>query len=122
MASYAANALLPPYGGPSSAFGYNTRIPCGVMCVKARVMMVAVPARQRFAEVVGTEEELRALLGQPSELVIRKQMPQLDEHCRAFIALSPFLLLGTADAEGNCDVSPRGDAPGFVLVLDQRTI
>jgi PPOX class probable FMN-dependent enzyme len=90
--------------------------------MKVRVVMVAVPARQRFAEVVETEEELRALLGQPSELVIRKQLPQLDEHCRAFIALSPYLLLGTADVAGNCDVSPRGDAPGFVLVLDERTI
>src|SRR5215217_2818559 len=93
-----AEARAPPsiggLGGPSPAFDYNTRILCAVTRMKVRVMMVAVPARQRFADVVETEEELRALLGQPSELVIRKQLPQLDEHCRAFIALSPFLLLG----------------------------
>ena len=42
----------------------------------------------------------------------------LDEHSRAFIARSPFLLLATSNAGGRCDVSPKGDAPGFVLVLD----
>ena len=42
----------------------------------------------------------------------------LDEHSRAFIAASPFVLLATSNAAGQCDVSPKGDAPGFVLVLD----
>ena len=84
--------------------------------------MVAEAVQSRFREVVGSEEELRALLGQPGEVVIKKQLPALDEHCRAFIALSPFLLLGTANANGDCDVSPRGDAPGFVLVLDDKTL
>ena len=63
-------------------------------------------------------ETLRAHLGEPSDLVRRKKLPQLDAHCRRFIALSPFLVLSTADAEGACDASPRGDAPGFVSVLD----
>ena len=76
----------------------------------------------RFTDVVESEEELRELAGAPSELVIRKQLAALDEHCRAFIALSPFLMLGTVGAAGGCDVSPRGDAPGFVLVLDDRTL
>ena len=83
--------------------------------------MVQAPAR-RFTEVVSTEEELRALLGHPSELVIKKVQTRLDEHCRAFISMAPFMLLGTTDAEGNCDVSPRGDGPGFVLVLDEQTL
>ena len=84
--------------------------------------MTAMAMRARFREVVESEAALRDLLGQPGEVVIKKQLPALDEHCRAFIALSPFLLLGTADAAGNCDVSPRGDAPGFVLVLDEKTL
>jgi uncharacterized protein len=46
-----------------------------------------------------------------------KVLRQLDRHCRDFIARSPFLVLGTADAEGNQDLSPRGDPPGFVKVL-----
>lgn len=44
----------------------------------------------------------------------------IDEHCREFIGKSPFLVLATSDAEGNCDSSPRGDAPGFVYVLDDQ--
>lgn len=84
--------------------------------------MIEAPAHHEFTDVVTSPEALRALVGEPSELVIKKQLPALDHHCRAFIALSPFLLLGTASARGQCDVSPRGDAPGFVLVLDERTL
>jgi uncharacterized protein len=84
--------------------------------------MIETPARQRFSDYVTSEAELRALIGEPRELVIKKQLPALDRHCRAFIARSPFLLIGTANAEGQCDVSPRGDAPGFVLALDDRTL
>jgi PPOX class probable FMN-dependent enzyme len=76
----------------------------------------------RFADTVTSEAALRALLGEPSDVSLRKQMPSLDHHCRAFIALSPFLLIGTADASGRQDVSPRGDAPGSVLVLDDTTL
>ena len=63
-------------------------------------------------------EALRAHLGEPSDLVKRKKLRRLDAHCRRFIALSPFLVLSTADAAGACDASPRGDAPGFVSVPD----
>ena len=77
---------------------------------------------QPFTNLITTEAELRDLLGQPSELVIRKQLPTLDAHCRAFIALSPFLLLGTTAHDGMGDVSPRGDAPGFVQVLDETML
>jgi hypothetical protein len=71
---------------------------------------------------VRSEDELRALHAQPSDLVRRKCIDRLDRHCRAFIALSPFLLLGTANAKGHADVSPRGDPPGFVKVLDDKTL
>lgn len=71
---------------------------------------------------IGSEDELRRLHTPPSELVKKKCVDRLDKHCRDFIALSPFLVLGTADAEGHADVSPRGDPPGFVKVLDDRTL
>jgi hypothetical protein len=71
-----------------------------------------------FENVVKSIEELRALVGEPSELALKKQIGALDAHCRAFIRHSPFLLLATSNAAGQCDVSPKGDAPGFVLVLD----
>jgi len=75
-----------------------------------------------FRDTVTSEAGLREIIGEPSELVLRKQLPALDAHCRAFIARSPFVLVGTANRRGMCDVSPRGDAPGFVLVLDDRTL
>jgi uncharacterized protein len=73
-----------------------------------------------FKDPVTSERELRDLLGYPSERAVLKQTDALDEHHRAFIALSPFLLLATANAAGQCDVSPKGDAPGFVLVVDDQ--
>ena len=75
-----------------------------------------------FDQVVTSVGELRGLVGEPSELALKKQIPALDAHCRAFIARSPFLLLATSNAAGQCDVSPKGDAPGFVLVLDDRRL
>ncbi len=65
---------------------------------------------------------LRAHFGAISPMAERKVLPRLDRHAKAFIALSPFLVLATADAEGRADASPRGDAPGFVAVLDDTTL
>jgi uncharacterized protein len=73
-----------------------------------------------FRDVVTSAAELRALTGEPSEIAIKKQVATLDVHCRELIGRSPFLLLATSDAAGRCDVSPKGDAPGFVQVLDDR--
>ena len=75
-----------------------------------------------FRHVVTTESELRELVGSPSERALKKDVAVLDGHCRAFIARSPFLLLATASGSGTCDVSPKGDAPGFVRVLDDRRL
>jgi uncharacterized protein len=66
--------------------------------------------------------ELRELVGEPSERAVRKQLAALDSHCRAFIERSPFMLLGTSASNGRCDVSPKGDRPGFVLVEDDTTL
>ncbi|WP_202081394.1 pyridoxamine 5'-phosphate oxidase family protein [Caldalkalibacillus salinus] len=72
------------------------------------------------ADIVHTEQELRTLVGEPSEKIKRKTVPILDEHCQSFIAKSPLLFISTADGNGRCDVSPRGDEPGFVHVYDEK--
>lgn len=72
--------------------------------------------------VVRDIDQLTELLGQPSGRAVDKELQHLDEHCRAFVTASPFVLLGTAGADGRCDVSPRGDGPGAVVVLDDRTL
>jgi PPOX class probable FMN-dependent enzyme len=68
------------------------------------------------------EAALRAHMGDVSAMAARKALPRLDRHGRAFIALSPFLVMATADADGKLDASPRGDPPGFVRVLDDTTL
>lgn len=74
----------------------------------------------KFKECITDQEELRLLLGSPSIRGQNKVISSLDEHCREFIGKSPFLVLATSDSDGNCDSSPRGDAPGFVHVLDEQ--
>jgi uncharacterized protein len=71
---------------------------------------------------IETEAELRALIGEPLELVRSKIADRLNVLTREFIERSPFLCLATADANGSCDVSPRGDPTGFVRILDDRTL
>lgn len=71
-------------------------------------------------QTIETPAELRALIGHPGPIALAKQIYLLDSHCKAFIAESPILMLSTASASGLCDVSPRGDGPGFVQVLDEH--
>ena len=71
---------------------------------------------------ISNEAELRSLHADTHPLATRKCLPQLDRHCRDFIARSPFLCLSTQHADGSADVSPRGDPPGFVQVLDDNTL
>lgn len=77
---------------------------------------------QRFQRKLTSVAELRTLIGEPGELVIKKQLTALDRHMRSFIEQAPLALLGTFDRAGNCDVSPRGDLPGVAKVLDDRTL
>ncbi|MFD5746189.1 MSMEG_1061 family FMN-dependent PPOX-type flavoprotein [Streptomyces sp. NPDC127033] len=67
-------------------------------------------------------DELRELLGTPHPIVIDKVHRQLGPEDLDLLARSPFCLLSTSDARGNCDASPRGDVPGFVQALDSRTL
>ncbi len=76
----------------------------------------------RFTEPIRSAEELAAVIGTPSALSLRKELQSLDVHMRRFIAHSPFVTLCTHSVDGRCDSSPRGDAPGFVHVLDEQTL
>jgi PPOX class probable FMN-dependent enzyme len=67
---------------------------------------------------VETHDQLRALYPQPPERTRAKKRDRLDAGFRAIVEMSPFVLLATSDADGRCDVSPRGGPPGFVHVLD----
>lgn len=78
--------------------------------------------RSRFRDIVESEAELRSVLGSPVPLVLRKELAALDAHARQFIERSPFLVIATSGADGRLDVSPKGDPPGFVRVLDDRTL
>ena len=71
---------------------------------------------------IKTEQFLRQQFPPTMELSKSKQMSRLDKHSRNFISKSPFLCLSTANKLGKADVSPRGDPPGFVQVLDDKTL
>jgi len=70
---------------------------------------------------LATRDDLRDCYPQPLERSLRKSLPALDAHMRQFISRSPFLCLGTSGS-GGADVTPRGDSPGFVHVLDDRML
>ena len=69
-----------------------------------------------FERRISTEEELREIIPDPLARAWGKEIPHLDEHCRAFVARSPFMVMATSGAR----VTPRGGPPGFVRVLDER--
>lgn len=73
-------------------------------------------------DAVPDQEALRRAYELPGDAAVRKQMTELTEHTRRLIGCSSLVLVASADAEGNCDVSPRGGPAGFVAVLDARTV
>ncbi len=76
----------------------------------------------RFEEVVMTRERLRELNKLPNQRVSNKAIDHVDEICRRFISASPFMLVASRGGDGRIDVSPKGDAPGFVTILDEKTL
>lgn len=74
-----------------------------------------------FTEITSVDE-LTELVGEPMRRVAEKVRPSLHDLDRAWLARSPFCLVATSAADGSCDVSPKGDPPGFTLVLDDTTI
>lgn len=84
-----------------------------------------VTKTHRFAmewKFVSTEEELREIMGYPSDIVTRKTINYVDEHSRMFIEQSPFITIATSDLNGNFDVSPKGDPAGFVKILSDTML
>jgi len=72
--------------------------------------------------IIQSEDELRAIIGEPSELVQAKLADRLNELTLQFIERSPFVCVATARPDGGIDVSPRGDPAGFVTVIDDHTL
>jgi uncharacterized protein len=79
-------------------------------------------AHRLTTQVLETESQLRALIGEPTPLVCSKIARTLNRLTRQFIERSPFLCLATSAPDGTCDVSPRGDPAGFVRILDDATL
>ncbi len=73
-------------------------------------------------QVVTTADEVLRMLGEPMESQVNKVIDHIDDHCRAWIERSPFVVISSASAAGAIDVSPKGDPPGFVRVLDAKTL
>lgn len=71
-----------------------------------------------FAGAIASEAELREHYDAPMERAVRKELQHLDEMARRLIAVAPIVLVASHDADGRCDVTPRGGQPGFVTVLD----
>ncbi len=88
--------------------------------------MTTAPAATAFdslsLDAVPDQEALRLVYELPTEAAVRKQMTELTEQTRRLISCSSLVLVASVDAEGNCDVSPRGGPAGFVAVLDARTV
>src|SRR3569833_1770378 len=72
--------------------------------------------------IIDSHEALREVIGEVAERTKKKVIDRIDEHARTLIEHSPYVLLATAAPDGSCDVSPRGDPAGSVLVLDDRTL
>lgn len=87
---------------------------CAIVC--------DVSAQSTDLSVVTDAAQLRELVGTPNPRAARKTRPALHEIDRRWLAASPFCLVATAAADGTCDVSPKGDPPGFTHVVDDRTI
>ena len=77
---------------------------------------------ERFEEVITTRERLRELNDLPSHRAGNKAIDHIDDICRRFIAACPFVMVASRGADGRLDLSPKGDPPGFVAVLDERTL
>jgi uncharacterized protein len=76
----------------------------------------------RFDEVIASRERLRQVSKAPSLRARNKVIDHIDEICRLFIAACPFVMVASRGADGQIDISPKGDPAGFVSVLDEKTL
>lgn len=79
-------------------------------------------AQHSGSHSVTTEAELEELIGSPSAQVKMKLLAEVDDTGRRFIERAPFVVVATCDADGRLDASPKGDPPGFIHVLDSKTL
>src|SRR5215468_10461655 len=79
------------------------------------------PSEETVPDIVTSEAELEAIYGLPAGPAVIKEIDHISGHYRRFIELSPFVVLATSGPEG-LDCTPRGDPPGFVRVVDERTV
>ena len=77
---------------------------------------------QTVDHAVSDPTEIREILGEPKPRVKAKVTDHIDDTARRFIAASPFAVLATRRGDGGLDLTPRGDPPGFALVLDEKTL
>jgi len=84
--------------------------------------MTVTAAHPRTSQIINTEVQLRALIGEPAALTCTKISDRLNAMTRLFIERSPLVCIATSDLAGRCDLSPRGDPAGFVRILDDRTL
>jgi uncharacterized protein len=84
--------------------------------------MADTAAHPLTTQIVSTEAQLRALIGEPAALTCAKISNRLNPMTRLFVERSPFVCIATSHAAGHCDLSPRGDPAGFVRILDDRTL
>ncbi|WP_419903060.1 pyridoxamine 5'-phosphate oxidase family protein [Kiloniella sp.] len=75
-----------------------------------------------MSNIIKTVEDLKALYGERSPRADKKVLSRLDKHCRTFIAQCPFLTMATSSPASGADCSPKGDAPGFVKVLNDKQL
>ncbi len=73
-----------------------------------------------FNDIVTSVDEIRDAIGEPLSPIVEKVIDRLDDVCRAFIEKSPFVVIASANSDGDPDISPKGDPEGFVQVLDDK--
>ena len=73
-----------------------------------------------FNDIVTSVDEIRDTIGEPLPPIVEKVIDRLDDVCRAFIEKSPFVVIASANSDGDPDISPKGDPEGFVQVLDDK--
>lgn len=74
------------------------------------------------ADAITSEEELREIVGTPHEYVVKKSVSVIDEHCKKFIEMAPLFFLSTSSADGQCDVSPKGDSPSAIQIVNNKQL
>jgi PPOX class probable FMN-dependent enzyme len=81
-----------------------------------------LPTDPELLDSAAARQLVETVYPRPSPVVIAKDIGRIDQHMRRFIEMSPFCCLATSDGTGRLDVTPRGDKPGFVKVLNEKTL